>query len=161
MRVDSRELPLSVFSCFHVILGLPGPCFPSACMYRLSWLHPSSVPHQGNLLSFRIRSRSSIPGCASSSLDLMVTVLRLDIADLSDHCPVILLQTLEIWHCQWPSLTGMEHCIPHTSCACCVLKERWWEERTGSSSLNFFQAVFTRVVVESWQPLAAGSMSPR
>ena len=29
-----------------------------------------------------------------------------------------------------------------------VLKERWREDRTGSSSLNFFQAVFTRVVVE-------------
>ena len=42
----------------------------------------------------------------------------------------------------------------------CVLKERWREERTGSRSLNFFQAVFTRVVVESSQPPAAESMSP-
>ena len=42
-----------------------------------------------------------------------------------------------------------------------VLKERWREERTGSRSLNFFQAVFTRVVVESSQPPAAESMSPR
>ena len=40
-----------------------------------------------------------------------------------------------------------------------VLKERWREERTGSSSMNFFQAVFTPVVVESSQPLAAESMS--
>ena len=39
-----------------------------------------------------------------------------------------------------------------------VLKERWQEERTGFSSLNFFQAVFTRVVVESSQPLAAESI---
>ena len=35
IRVDSRELPLSAIplcltvSCFHVILGLLGPCFPS------------------------------------------------------------------------------------------------------------------------------------
>ena len=29
-----------------------------------------------------------------------------------------------------------------------VLKERWREERTGFSFLNFFQAVFARVVVE-------------
>ena len=43
----------------------------------------------------------------------------------------------------------------------CVFKERWREERTGFSSLNFFQAVFTRVVVESLQPPAAKSMSPR
>ena len=42
-----------------------------------------------------------------------------------------------------------------------VLKERWREERTGFSSLNFFQAVFTRVVIESSQPPAAESTSPR
>ena len=42
-----------------------------------------------------------------------------------------------------------------------VLKESWREERTGISSLNFFQAVFTHVVVESSQPPAAESMSPR
>ena len=36
-----------------------------------------------------------------------------------------------------------------------VLKERWREERTGISSLNFFQAVFTCVGVESSQPPAA------
>ena len=42
-----------------------------------------------------------------------------------------------------------------------VLKERWLEERTGSRSLNFFQVVFTRVVVESSQPPAAESISYR
>ena len=42
-----------------------------------------------------------------------------------------------------------------------VLKEKWWEVRTGNSSLNFFQAVFTCVVVESSQPPSAESMSPR
>ena len=73
-------------------------------------------------------------------------ILRPDIADLSDHFPVIPLQTLEVWFCQCPSLTGMEHtgmehCAPHTRAvhmAMCL--ERWREERTGSSSLNVFQA---------------------
>ena len=37
-----------------------------------------------------------------------------DIADLSGHSPVISLQTLEVWLCQWPSLIGMEHSAPHT-----------------------------------------------
>ena len=37
------------------------------------------------------------------------------------------------------------------------LKERCHEGRTGSRSLNFFQVVFTRVVVESSQPPAAES----
>ena len=41
-------------------------------------------------------------------------VLSYDIADLSDHCPVIPLQTLEVWLCQLSSLTGMEHCALHT-----------------------------------------------
>ena len=71
------------------------------------------------------------------------SVLQLDIADLSDHCPVISLHTLEVWLCQWLSLTGMEHCTPHTELYTwpCVLKKRSREERSGSSSLNFFQAV--------------------
>ena len=43
-------------------------------------------------------------------------VLQSDIADLSDHCPVISLQMLEVWFCQWTSLAGMEHCALHTSC---------------------------------------------
>ena len=102
--------------------------------------------------------------------------MRLDIADLSDHCPVLSLQTLAVWLCQWPILTGMAiymykiwsislawSIALHTqSCTCGhVLKERWQEERTGSSSLNFFQVVFTCVVVESSQPPATESMSPR
>ena len=57
----------------------------------------------------------------------------------------------------------MEHCTLHTRAvhvAMCLEKEVW-EEGTGISSLNFFQAVFTRVVIESSQPSAAESMSPR
>ena len=85
------------------------------------------------------------------------------IADLSDHCSVISLQMLEAGLCYWPSFTGMEIVLrthelytrPH------VLKKRWREKRTGFNSLNFFQAVFTCVVVESSQPPAADSMSPR
>ena len=87
----------------------------------------------------------------------------LDFADLSDHCPVILLQMLAVWLCQWPSLIVMEHCTLHTRAVHVAmhLEKEVWEERTGSSSLNFFQAVFTRVVIESSQPSAAESMSPR
>ena len=122
MRVDSRERPLSAIlsvSYFHVILGLPGPRFPSTCMSKAVLIAPlerSTCPYHRSLLSFRMRSRSSMPSRTSSSLDLVVTMsdLRPDIADLSDHCPVISLQMLEVWLCQWPSLAGMEHCAPHT-----------------------------------------------
>ena len=42
------------------------------------------------------------------------SVLWFNIADLSDHCSVISLQTLEAGLCYWPSFTGMEHCALHT-----------------------------------------------
>ena len=105
-----------------------------------------------------------MPGCASSSVDLMVEVscgFTLQIClvmALSFRCRrwwldfvkgkvslawSIALRTQELY--TWP----------------CVLKERWREDRTGISSLNFFQAIFTRVVVESSQLLVGESMSPR
>ena len=67
-------------------------------------------------------------------------VLWLDIANLSDHCLFISLQKLEVWLCQWPSLIGMELALrtQELYTGARVLKERWWEERTGGSSLNFF-----------------------
>ena len=105
-------------SCFHVILGLPGQRFPSTCMSKALLTAPlahSTCPYQRSLLSFRMRPRSLMPSCTCSSLDLVVTMsCSLMLIDLSDHYSVILLQTLEVWLCQWPSLTNMEHCPPHT-----------------------------------------------
>ena len=79
MRIDSRELPLCnpSVSCFHVILGLPGPRFPSICMSKAVLTAPlecSTCPYQQSLLSFRIRSSSSMPSRAGSSFDLVVTM---------------------------------------------------------------------------------------
>ena len=62
-------------SCFQVILGLPGPRFPLTCMSKAILTAPlehSICPYQRSLLSFSIKSRSSIPSPASSSMDLMV-----------------------------------------------------------------------------------------
>ena len=64
-------------SCFQVILGHPGPCFPTICMSKAVLTAPlerSTCPYPRNLLSFRMRSRSSIPSRASSSVDLMMAV---------------------------------------------------------------------------------------
>ena len=92
-------------SCFKVILGLQGPRFPSTCMSKVVLTAPlerSTCPYQWSLLSFRMRSRSSMPSSTSSSLDLVVTMsCGLTLIDLSHHCPIILLQTLEVWLCQW------------------------------------------------------------
>ena len=118
-------------SCFHV-KGLPGPRFLSTCMSKAVLTAPlelTTCPYQQSLLSFRMRSRSSMPSCISSSLDLLV---RMSCGLTLQICLIIALSF---------------RCRP--------------EERIGSSSLNFFQVVFTHVVVESSQPLAAESMSPR
>ena len=141
--------------------------FPSTCMSKTVLTAPlerSTFPYQRSLLSFSMRSRSSIPSHASSSVDLMVAVsccLTLQIyliIALSFRCRRWRLgfvngQVLLAW-----SIALCTHKLytrPH------VLKERWQEERTGFISLNFFQAVFTHVVVENLQPPAAESMSPR
>ena len=64
-------------SCFHVIFGLPGPCFPATCRSKAVLTAPlehSTCPYQGSKLSFRMRSRSSMLSRAGSSLDLVVTM---------------------------------------------------------------------------------------
>ena len=64
-------------SCFHVILGLPGPRFPSTCMSKAVLTAPlerSTCPYHRSLLSFRMRSSSSMPSHTNSSLDLVVTM---------------------------------------------------------------------------------------
>ena len=164
------ELPLSAIPLCQLLpchLGPPRPRSSSTCRSEAVLTAPlerSTYPYQRSLLTFRIRSISSLPSRASSSLDLMVTMswgvtlqICLIIA-LSFRCRrwqfgfvsgqvslawSIALRKLELY--MWP----------------CVLKERWREERTGSCSLNFFQVVFTRVVVENSQPPAADSMSSR
>ena len=156
-------------SCFQVSLGLPGPHFPSACKWKAVLTAPlelSTCPYQRSLLSFSMRSRSSMPSRASSLVDLMVAVscgLTLQISliiALSFRCRCWRLgfvsgQVLLAWSI---ALRTQElYTRPR------VLKERWREERTGFSSLklNFFQPVFRCVVVENSQPPAAESMSPR
>ena len=125
-------------------------------------LERSTCPYHHSLLSFRMRSRSSLPSRTSSSLDLVVTMscgLTLQI------CLIIALSfRCRRWRfgfvngrvsLAWSiALCTRLFTRPH------VLKERWREERTGSRSLNFFQVVFTHVVVESSQPPVAESMSP-
>ena len=69
-----QSLPVS---CFHVILGFPGPCFPSTCMSKAvltAELERYTCPCHRSLLSIRMRSRSSMPSRTSSSLDLVVAM---------------------------------------------------------------------------------------
>ena len=146
---------------FCVIFGLPGPHFPLTCRSKAvltALLECSTCPYQWSLLCLRMRSRSLMPSHASSSLDLVVTMscgLTLEI------CLVIILSFCSRrWGIGF--VTGQvspawstEHHTQELYTWPRVLKERWQEERTGSSSLNFFQAVFTHVVIHGYQLLRA------
>ena len=100
-----------------------------------------------------MRSRSSMQSRASSSL---VTVCGLTL-----QICLIIGRSFNCRHWRFGFVNGQVslawnialhtqevYTRPH------VLKERWQEERAGSSSLNFFQAIFTHLMVESSQPLA-------
>ena len=78
MRVDSQELPLSAIPLSQLLpchLGPPRPklsvyLYVTGCLdHTVGAFH---VSYQRSLLSFSMRSRSSMPSCASSSLDRMV-----------------------------------------------------------------------------------------
>ena len=170
MRVDSRELPLSTIPLCQLLpchFGPPRPML-SINLYVKGCLDCTigafHIPYHRSLLSFRMRSRSSMPSRTSSSLDLVVTMscsLTLQI------CLIIALSfRCRCWRFgfvngQVSLAWSIALCTQELYTRPCVLKGRWCEERTGNRSLNFFQAVFTRVVVESSQPPAADSMSPR
>ena len=70
MRVNSGELPLSAIPLCQLLPSLLGPPRPtlSINLYIKSCLDCMSIP------SFSMRSRSSVPSRANSSVDLMVAV---------------------------------------------------------------------------------------
>ena len=75
MRFDSQELPLSTIPLCQLLPCHFGP--PSTSMSRAVLTAPlerSTYPYHRSLLSFRMRSRSSMPIRTSSSLDLVVTM---------------------------------------------------------------------------------------
>ena len=78
MRVDSRELPLSAIPLCQLLpchLWPPRPMlslnlYVKGCLYCTIGAFHMSIPAEP--LSFRMRSRSSMPSRTSSSLDLVV-----------------------------------------------------------------------------------------
>ena len=130
--------------CFHVILGLPGSCFPSTCMSKALLTAPlehSTCPYQQSHFSSRMRYRSSMQTRTSNSLDLVVTMS----CGLTLQICLIIALSIRCRHWRfgfvngqvllaWSIVLHTKHLYtwPH------VLKESWQEERTGSNSLNFF-----------------------
>ena len=129
MRVDSPELPLSAIPLCQLPpnhLRPPGPTL-SNNLYVKGCLDCAVGAYQGSLLSFRMRSRSSMPSHASSSVDRIATVFCGFTLQICLIIALISLQMLEVGLCQWPSFTGMEHCTPHTRAvhtATCLEREK-------------------------------------
>ena len=140
----------------------PSSLFPVDCTVGAFHL---SIPAEPSFFQYEVQVfNAELPSRASSSVDLMVAVscgLTLQI------CLIIALSfccrrwRLGFVNGQVSLALSIALCTHKLHTRPRVLKERWGDERTGFSSLNFFQAVFTRVVVESSQPPAAESMSPR
>ena len=149
MRVDSQELPLSAIPLCQLLpchLGPPWPTlslnlYVKGCLDCNIGCLDCTCPYQRSLLSFRMRSRFSMPSRASSSLDLMVTmscVLMLQICliiALSFRCRCWRFGFVNgIVSLTWSIALRTQELYTRPR----VLKEMWCEERTGSSS--FFQA---------------------
>ena len=146
--VSFHSLQSSV-SCFHVILGLPGPCFPT-CMSKAVLTAPlehSICPYQYSLPSFRMRSRFSMPSRASSSLDLVVTMscgLTLQI------CLIIALSSrCNSWGLALSTAKSHWHGALHSAHNSCTHGHVSWKRGGGKKELvaapwtSFFDLGFT------------------
>ena len=173
MRVDGQELPLSAIplcQLFPCHLGPPRPTlsinlYVKGCLDCTIGAVHMSIPSESSLLQKEVQIlNAKMPSRTSSSLDNVVTM---SCGLTLQSCQIITLSfRCRCWRfgfvngqvsLAWSIALRIQELYtrPH------VLKGRWREERTGSRSLNFFQAVFTCVVVESSQPPAAESMSPK
>ena len=145
---SQQSFSISFFHVSFKSLGLTAPRLPSICISHVVLTAPlerSICPNQRSLLS-----QNEVEVIKLESLDLTVATSShssglISTPDLSDHGPTIALQ---VRLGQWPSFTGL-------------VSEVEGCENPGSSSLNFFQAVFTRVVTVISQPPPADSMSTR
>ena len=132
-------------------------------LFRLHNLN-SPCPNQRSFLSHKMRSRSSSSSFASNSLDLTVAISS---GLILQFC-LILAQSLRCKRCRFVLVSGQVSLAWSMALRTQelytwppVLLERWRDVKTGSSSLDFIQAVFTRVVTVISQPPSAESMSPR
>ena len=153
MRVDSQELPLSAVPLCQLLpchLGAPRPTLSLKLYVKgcLDCTIGEFLLSIRSLLSFRMRSRSSMPSRPSSSLDLVVTTS----CGLTLQICLIIALPFRCRHWRFSFVNGQVSVAWSIALRTQelytrprVLKERCHEERTGSSSLNFFQAVFTHV----------------
>ena len=143
------------------------PYLPSICISHAVLTAPlerSTCPNQPSLLSLKMRLRSSSSSFASSSLHPTVVTS----SGLILHICLIMVLSLHCKRCRLVLVSGQVSLAWSMALRTrelytwlWVLSERWRDVRTGSSSLNFFQAVFTQVVTVISQPPPTESMLPR
>ena len=97
MAENFQSLQSLSVSCFQVILGLPGPRLPIICMSKavctVGAVHVS-IPAEPSLFQDEVLVSNAEP-CSGPDVGNVL----FNIADLSDHCSVISLQTLEARFC--------------------------------------------------------------
>ena len=106
MRVDSSELPLSAIPLCQLLpshLGPPRPTlsinlYVKGCLDCTVGAFHMSIPVEPSLFQYEIQVFNYEP-CKYLNGPDGGSVLWFNIADLSDHCSVISLQTLEAWLC--------------------------------------------------------------
>ena len=167
MRVNGREFPLSAILFCQLLpchLGPPRPTLSINLYVKACWLHHSNIRHVHTRGAFSPSEWDPDPQCQATQVAHWIWWWQ---CLATWHCrsiwslPVISLQILGFVNGQVSLAWSIALRTQELYRRPCFLKERWQEERTSSSSLNFFQAVFTRVVVGSSQPPAAESMSLR
>ena len=161
MRIDSCELPLSAIPLCQLLpshLGPPRPMlsinlYVKGCLDCTVGEFHMFIPAEPSLFQYEVQVFNS------KLKDLMVAVS----CDLTLQICFVIALSFRCRRWRQGFVTGQVSLAWSIALRThilytwpCVLKERW-RERTGFSSLNFFQAVFTRVVVESSQPPAAVS----
>ena len=150
MRVDSWELPLSAIPLCQLLpshLGPPRPTlsinlYVKGCLDCTVRAFHMSILAEPSLFQYEVQF--SIPSRASSSVDLMVALS----SGLTLQICLIIALSFRCRHWRQGFVTGQVSLA--WSIALCthelytrprVLKERWRKERTGFSSLSFFQAL--------------------
>ena len=130
-------------SFFHISLGLPAPRLPSICISHAVLIAPlerSTCPNQRSLLSLTMGSRSS--SFASNLLGLTVATSSSLILQIC----LIMALSLRCKRCRFVLGSGQVSLAWRSARKSCIHGHVSCKRGGGMCSLNFFQAVFTRVL---------------
>ena len=148
-----HSLQSSSVGCFHASWASQAHAFPQSVCERLSRLHHLSVPHVHTSVAVSPPEWGPDPQCQAAQVAHWTWWWQC-LAALQCQICLITALSFRCRRCRFGCVNGrvslawsIALCTQELYTQPRVLKDRWREERTGSSSLNFFQAGFTRVPV--------------